>query len=165
MAAVKVNPLITDCRPRALQPIAAGWEPMRPAAPPWEGLMDRAVFRRRDVLVFSTVENVEGDGPSWHMSVSLTPSVVDAHGIGKPRRATEDAIARVFRDFGLIGFDEDNHAGPDAVVRNYWLQVAPDKRAICPCKDNETPVVQAFGDAGGDGGGEYVHRDDKEGAL
>lgn len=141
---------VAPLRPRP----GSGWRQVsNPNFPPPLG----AFFTQGRKQVASTVELIEGDGMSYHISVSLMPAIVG----GRCQRAPEGVRRRVFADFGLDGhgFEEDNHAHPDAIVRNFWLQCAPDKRAVCPCKDEETPTVQRFG-GDDESGGEYVYRPD-----
>lgn len=109
-------------------------------------------FVRKDVLVFSAVEKTNR-GFEWHVSVSLASPVIG----GSARRAPRSVVRKVRRDFGLEQAEEDNHV-PHGFVRNLWLTCDPDHRGECECVDEGPPIVEPFGEPGGDEGDDYEWR-------
>lgn len=99
---------------------------------------------RGGYVVISAVEVVTDDGhresigPEYHISVSR-------HG----GRVSADEVPKLLRLFGMEGADEDNHGGPAAIARHFWLPVS-EKFAgfVCPCKGEEKAVTE----------GDYVWR-------
>lgn len=92
--------------------------------------------------VFSAVEVVNDPkerlpkGPEYHLSICRRV------GGARPTRCSAAEAAWVLEQFGLDGWEEDNHV-PDGVVRNFWRPVAEPLIGIeCECKDQENVVVE-----------------------
>lgn len=56
-----------------------------------------------------------------------------------------DVLARVLRDFDMVGAEEDNHQ--PGIARNFWrlCDAAPDAPSQCECKSDETTIVETDG--------------------
>lgn len=96
---------------------------------------------RTELFVLSAVEvATDGDGttngPEYHLSVSKRKNG------GIPARCSADQAEWMLEQFGLDGWEEDNHV-PDGVVRNFWRPVAEGLIGKeCVCKETEHLVVE-----------------------
>lgn len=124
------------------RPIAGPWkqEPMPWLAPMSMYPSELWVNQRDGFTVISAVEVVaEGysdRAPQYHISMSK-------HGRRRVPRA--DALM-IVKQFDLEDAEEDNHV-PGGYVRNFWRPVAErDVGRECPCKDEETAIVEDKGD-------------------
>lgn len=76
-------------------------------------------------------------GPEYHISISKPDPVT-----GNPARCSLAEAMWVLGQFGLDGWEEDNHV-PNGVVRNFWRPVAENLVGLeCVCKATETLVVE-----------------------
>lgn len=135
-------------------------QPLQPKADPdWGTLGDvRTQMRsgypieawfhlRMELFVLSAVEvATDGDGttkgPEYHLSVSKR------RGGCTPERCMADEAKWMLEQFGLDGWEEDNHV-PGGQVRNFWRPVAePLIGKECACKKTEHLVVE----------GDFEHR-------
>lgn len=134
--------------------------PRRPTGGGWQDCGDIRVQMRsaypvsmwwheeHQLKVFSAVEvaydgpgSIE-KGPEYHLSMSK------ALPTGEPSRCSLAEAMWVLAQFGLDGWEEDNHV-PNGVVRNFWRPIAENLVGIeCECKETETLVVE----------GDYEHR-------
>lgn len=141
--------------PLIIQPLrpGAGWQqwpvdvstwPTRPYA------IERWYNRLNEVQVISAIEVVKeigrDDRPEYHLSISgLKYMAVKNH-------RCSDSLARwALKQFGLDGWEEDNHV-PGGLVRNWWRPVAdPLVGQECLCKETEPEIREDKGD--------YIWRD------
>lgn len=80
----------------------------------------------------SSVHEIEGK-PQWHVSFSH-----------RGERIPQGWMEALLRQWGLEGWDEDNHV-PNGRVRNYWRPVSTADPLVCPCKANEEPFEEHGG--------------------
>lgn len=99
--------------------------------------------RANNLAVLSAVEVVNdpkekiAKGPEYHISVSKPLP----DGTAVSRCSLAEAMW-VLAQFGLEGWEEDNHT-PNGKVRNFWRPVAEPLVGLdCECKDQETVVVE-----------------------
>ena len=62
------------------------------------------------------------------------------------RRATDEEVARILREFDMVGAEEDNHH--PGLARHFWrlCELRPGEVVgMCECKEGETQVVEADG--------------------
>lgn len=92
--------------------------------------------------VFSAVEVVNDPkepvkkGPEYHISICRRV------GGGAPSRCSSAEASWVLDQFGLDGWEEDNHT-PGGQARNFWRPVAEPLVGIeCECKDAENVLVE-----------------------
>lgn len=120
-------------------------EPKKPTSGNWFRKPDH-VFDGGRALVFDSVQGlrvlsgvdvvaeVEGAAPrpEFHISVSF---------LG--RRASNEAVRKVLRDFGMEGAKEDNHHNGQS--RHFWLPVGATVAPECPCVHTESPHDEGDG--------------------
>ena len=98
-------------------------------------------YPKQGIAVISAVEvtNDPDDivtGPHYHISISKK---------GR-QRCTRNESRFVVKVFGMQDADEDNHV-PGGFVRNFWQPVAEKFIGhVCPCKDEETAIIEDKGD-------------------
>ncbi len=107
------------------------------------------------VKASSSVDDVNGDGPTWHVGVTQRSAS------GATVRAGRTAMRLARWAFDMKEAEEDNH-GPVRVLRSLWLPVDPARRKPCACKA-ETPEEVSEAGAPGDRDA-YVWRVDRRGA-
>lgn len=93
------------------------------------------------VTVTSSVDWIEGDGPTWHIAVSQVAVS------GAAVRAGRTAVRLARWAFHMEAAEEDNHA-PARVVRSFWLPVDPAKRKPCACQAEAPEEVSEAGAPG-----------------
>lgn len=64
---------------------------------------------------------------------------------GGGRCLDADVLARVLRDFDMVGAEEDNHQ--PGIARNFWriCDADPTKPSECECKSDETTIIETDG--------------------
>jgi hypothetical protein len=90
------------------------------------------------VLVISSVEWTEyNETWTWHWHLSISCS---------GRRAPDDVVRKVLRQFDLPNAEEDNHQ--PGIARNFWRVCSLPADALqvaCDCKEKEEVVVEPDG--------------------
>ncbi len=94
-------------------------------------------FQHQELCVISAVEIPDKKiGFEYHISVTK---------FGMKRCDSKEA-KWVLRQFGLDGFEEDNHV-PYGIARHFWRPVAENLVGIeCKCKEDEPEIVEDKGD-------------------
>ena len=130
-----------DVRISAVPPkqpsLLTGWKNLGRIAIPNE---EAYVWRFRKLNVISAVGDMEFRGvivPQFHVSVSVLGD--------EQRRATDEEMARVRRDFDMEDAEEDNHH--PGRIRNLFrlVHLPPGTPPICECKESEETVVEPDG--------------------
>jgi len=85
-------------------------------------------------LVIAKYPRGEGVGPQRHVSVSA------GNRGGGLNRAE---LRAVLRDFGALGWEEDNHH--PGIARHFWRPLDERERVTCECKATETVVTESTG--------------------
>lgn len=93
------------------------------------------------VFVTSSVDRIDGDGPTWHIAVSHTSAS------GNAVRAGRTAVRLARWAFEMEDAEEDNHA-PARIIRSFWLPVDPARRKPCACQVEAPEEVSEAGPPG-----------------
>lgn len=129
-----------------LRPTGAGWSEIPGAQDYTMGYPARSfLHRENNIFVISAVEVVKDNdridkGFEYHISMShpIAPGVMG--------RCDRSASRWVLKQFGLDGWEEDNHV-PNGKVRHFWRPVATPLVGIeCECKAEESAIVEDKGD-------------------
>lgn len=133
-------------------------QPLRPRFGEWEQwpvdtsnwpaqpyAIERWYNRSNEVQVVSAVEVVQEIGrdnrPEYHLSVSGLKHLATTN-----YRCSNSRALWALRQFGLQGWEEDNHV-PGGLVRNFWRPIAePLVGQQCLCKAIEPEVSEDRGD-------------------
>lgn len=83
--------------------------------------------------LLSGVEDVTGDGPNYHVSVSRSGHRISAY-------EARQIILGLASPFPAEQWFEDNHQS--SIARNFWANVDPAKRKPCECIANEKPTQE-----------------------
>lgn len=94
------------------------------------------------VRILSSVDDIPGSGPEFHVSASKNGGRLRAH-------EAVEVLAGLASPFPWEEWEEDNHV-PNGIARHYWRHTDPTKRKPCPCKPNEKPTIE----------GDYEHRNE-----
>lgn len=135
-------------------------EPRKPHGLGWTAVVGWAgctwMWRHTSgVLVSSAVDDVTGDGPTWHIHVSQRgPN-------GRSMRPGRAAVRCALEAFEMREAEEDNH-GPLRLVRSFWLPVDRPRRKLCRCKAEPPEEVSEAGLP--DDRDQYTWRPDLRGA-
>lgn len=94
-------------------------------------------FQYKELCVISAVEVPDQEiGFEYHISISKN---------GR-QRCDSNAAKWVLEQFGLDGWEEDNHV-PYGMVRNFWRPVAENLVGMeCKCKEEEPAIIEDKGD-------------------
>lgn len=94
-------------------------------------------FRHGELCVISAVEVPEKEiGFEYHISITKN---------GMKRCDSQEA-KWVLKQFGLDGFEEDNHV-PYGIARHFWRPVAEKLVGMeCKCKNTEPTIIEDKGD-------------------
>ncbi len=94
-------------------------------------------FQHKDLCVISAVEVADKKiGFEYHISITK-------QGVA---RCDSNAAKWVLKQFGLEGWEEDNHV-PYGVARHFWRPVAEKLVGMeCKCKEDEPAIIEDKGD-------------------
>ena len=127
-----------------LRPRGSDWQeiPIPTESPVFKmGYPARAYIHKSGLAVISAVEAVSDQpkGFEYHISISQQKT-------GTPQRCTSNEAKWVMHQFGLDGWEEDNHVSYGK-VRNFWRPVAePLVGMECKCKEDEPEIRENKGD-------------------
>jgi len=120
---------------KPLYPKGAGWMEISTESMPI--MYPTRAFRHKDLCVISAVEVPDRKiGFEYHISITK-------QGIA---RCDSNAAKWVLKQFGLEGWEEDNHV-PYGIARHFWRPVAENLVGMeCKCKESEPVIIEDKGD-------------------
>lgn len=122
-------------QPREARPKrGAGWSEVPSQLQPDTNTLASSWWMRNGVsvgsaLVIAKYPSGDGIGPQRHLSMS---GGARGGGLSRAERRT------VLRDFGALGWEEDNHH--PGIARHFWQPLDAKERVACECKTDETIV-------------------------